>query len=138
MGFTTKCFVRKVSQELCKKLTRLGYENLYYGYIHSEEVKTMTFVNGKGWDLSGFEPYPHEGYIDCGDNETLFYFLAALRDDCDSNQLFVNGKGDWGVWRDDDISGIEWWYLPNDNNIDNYHKATKDEIIELFNNHLKK
>lgn len=132
MGFTTKCFVRKVSQELCKKLTSLGYENLYDGYIHSDEVKTMTFVNGKGWCLSGFEPYPNEGYIDCGDNETLFYFLAALRDDCDSNQLFVNGKGDWGVWRDDDISGIEWWYLPNDNNIDNYHKATKEEIIELF------
>jgi len=134
MEFTTKCFVRKVSQELCDTLTRLGYENLYDGYIHSQEVKTMTFVNGKGWCLSGFEPYQKDGYIDCGENETLFYFLAALRDDCDSNQLFVNGKGDWGIWRDYDFSGIEWWYLPNDNNINNYHKATKEEIIELFKN----
>ena len=134
MGFTTKCFVRKVSNELCDSLTKLGHEDLWTNYIHSQEVKTMTFVNGKGWCLSGFEPYPHEGYIDCGENESLFYFLAALRDDCDSNQLFVNGKGDWGIWRDDDFSGIEWWYLPNDNNINNYHKATKEEIIELFKN----
>jgi hypothetical protein len=134
MGFTTKCFVRKVSNELCDSLTKLGYEDLWTNYIHSQEVKTMTFVNGKGWCLSGFEPYPHEGYIDCGENETLFYFLAALRDDCDSNQLFVNGKGDWGIWRDEVLNGVEWWYLPNDNNINNYHKATKEEIIGIFKN----
>lgn len=134
MGFTTKCFVRKVSNELCDSLTKLGYEDLWTNYVHSQEVKTMTFVNGKGWCLSGFEPYPHEGYIDCGENALMFLFLAALRDDCDSNQLFVNGKGDWGIWRDDDFSGIEWWYLPNDNNIANYHKATKEDIIELFKN----
>lgn len=134
MGFTTKCFVRKISQKLCDRLTKLGYEDFWTNYIHSQEVKTMTFVNGKGWCLSGFEPYPHKGYIDCGENETLFYFLAALRDDCDSNQLFVNGKGDWGIWRDDVLSGMEWSYLPNDNNINNYHKATKEEIIELFKN----
>lgn len=134
MGFTTKCFVREVSQDLCDTLTSLGYENLYDGYIHSQEVKTMTFVNGKGWCLSGFEPYPHEGYIDCGENESLFYFLAALRDDCDSGQLFVNGKGDWGIWCDEVLSGIEWSYLPKDTNINNYHKATKEEIIELFKN----
>ena len=134
MGFTTKCFVRKVSNELCDSLTKLGYEDLWTNYIHSQEVKTMTFVNGKGWRLSGFEPYPHEGYIDCGENESLFYFLAALRDDCDSNQLFVNGKGDWGICRDEVLSGIEWWYLPKDTHIKNYRKATKEEIIELFKN----
>lgn len=137
MGFTTKCFVRKVSQELCDSLTKLGYEDLWTNYIHSQEVKTMTFVNGKGWWLSGFEPYQNDGYIDCGENETLFYFLAALRDDCDSNQLFVNGKGDWGIWRDEVLSGIEWSYLPKDNNIENYHKAIKEEIIELLKNNKK-
>ena len=62
----------------------------------------------------------------------MFLFLAALRDDCDRNQLFVNGKGDWGIWRDEVLNGIEWWYLPKDTNINNYHKATKEEIIELF------
>ena len=125
-------FRKKVSQELCDELTRLGYENFYDGYIHSQEVKTITYVNHKGWCLTGFRPSTGDGYIDCGDNVLMFLFLAALRNDCDSNQLFVNGKGDWGIWRDDVLSGIEWWYLPNDNNINNYHKATKEEIFELF------
>lgn len=137
MGFTTKCFVRKVSQELCDTLTSFGYENLYDGYIHSQEVKTITFVNHKGWCLTGFKPLDKDGYIDCGENVLMFLFLAALRDDCDSNQLFVNGKGDWGICRDEVFDGLEYWYLPNDTNIDNYHKATKDEIIELFNNTKK-
>ena len=132
MGFTTKCFVRKVSNGICDSLTNLGYEDLWTNYVHSQEVKTMTFVNGKGWCLSGFEPYPHEEYIDCGENEVLFYFLAALRDDSDANQIFINGKGEWGIWREEVLEGLEWMYLPNDTHIENYRKATKEEIIELF------
>lgn len=132
MGFTTPCFVKKVSNLLCEKLTQLGYDNGYDGYIHSAEVKTITFVNKDYWSLTGFEP--RGNYIDCGTNEVLFYFLAALRDDNDANQIFINGKGDWGIWRDEVLEGLEWMYLPNDTHIENYRKATKEEIIELFKN----
>lgn len=129
MGFTTPCFVRKNNAKMRKRLEKLGYNVLF----SARNECSNTLIAIKGNIHAQIVPCDVDNsYIDCGENETLFYFLAALRDDCDSNQLFVNGKGDWGIWRDDALSGIEWWYLPNDNNIENYHKATKKEIIELF------
>lgn len=67
-----KAFVRVVSQELCNKLNELGFEDCYTNYIHSQEVKTMTFVFDGKWTLSGFPPGPNDGYIDCGNNIEKF------------------------------------------------------------------
>ena len=65
-----------------------------------------------------------------------FLAIATLRDDTDNNQVFINGKGDWGIWRDntkyDGLSGIDFYGMPNDLNVDNYHKATVEELIEHF------
>lgn len=131
MGFTTPCFIRKNTKELCNELEKLGYKVLF----SARNKCSDTLIAIKGYIHAKIVPYDiDDSYIDCGENETLFYFLAALRDDCDSNQLFVNGKGDWGIWRDEVLDGLEYWYLPNDRNIDNYHKATKEEIIEMFKN----
>lgn len=72
-------------------------------------------------------------YIDCGTNEFLFFAIAALRDDTDNGQVFVNGKGDWGIRRDFNNGFImEYLYLPNDFNEENYHKASVEELIEIF------
>lgn len=68
-------------------------------------------------------------------NEELFLAIAALRDDTDNNQLFTNGKGDWGIYRDGSdggLSGMDFYGMPNDFEIDNYHKATVNELIEYF------
>lgn len=68
-------------------------------------------------------------------NEELFLAIAALKDDTDNNQLFTNGKGDWGIYRDGSdggLSGMDFYGMPNDFEIDNYHKATVDELIEHF------
>lgn len=49
--------------------------------------------------------------------------------------LFTNGKGDWGIYRDGSdggLSGMDFYGMPNDFEIDNYHKATVDELIEHF------
>ena len=76
-----------------------------------------------------------KGRIDCGTNEELFLAIAALRDDTDKNQLFTNGKGDWGIYRDGSdggLSGMDFYGMPNDFEIDNYHKATVNELIEHF------
>ena len=88
MRFKHKCFIRKINQDLIDKLNELGYEDLWNGGIHSEEVKTMLLVNGNGWYLSGFEPYKSDGYIDCGDNEELFMAIAAINDENDYMQYF--------------------------------------------------
>ena len=74
-------------------------------------------------------------FVDCGTNEELFLAIAALRDDTDNNQLFTNGKGDWGIYRDGSdggLSGMDFYGVPNDFNLSYYHKATVDELIEHF------
>lgn len=134
MGFTTPCFIRKNTPELRKKLAVLGYK---YGY-RADFRHDIIYV-----DAERNEFFPtfssnitdDEIAIDCGTNEELFIFLAALRDDTDNNQLFTNGKGYWGIYwdsHDGGLPGMNFFGIPNDFDLSNYHKATVNELIEYF------
>lgn len=135
MGFTTPAFIRKNTLELRKKLERLGY------YLHPECIDddrgNYLFVN-REYYLNRPLGYSEElsRSIDCGTNEDLFLAIAALRDDTDDKQIFTNGKGDFAICREDEkcggLNGLEYVNMPNDFNIDNYHKATVEELIEHF------
>lgn len=147
MGFTTPCFIRKNTETLRKKLEELGYLN-----DSSEWTNNCSIIWAYQYPMKGFDtpvyviadsfdvPFDKHSalcgkFIDCGTNEELFLAIAALRDDTDNNQLFTNGKGDWGIYRDGSdggLSGIDFYGMPNDFEIDNYHKATVDELIEHF------
>lgn len=135
MGFTTPCFIRKNTPELRKKLEEFGYKDAStvqdsYTAIYTDEEEGEFFTQY----LSNITD--DEIAVDCGTNEELFLAIAALRDDTDNNQLFINGKGDWGVCRDNTkhggLLGIDFYGMPNDLNVDNYHKATVGELIEHF------
>lgn len=97
MGFLVNCSIKKISQELSDILELFGYENGWEGFIHTEELKTSTFVSTKGfWSLSGFcEIWEIERNFHCGTNEKLFLALAALNDTNDFMQWFISEKGDW-------------------------------------------
>lgn len=134
MGFTTPAFIRKNTPELRKRLEALGY------YLHPECIDddrgNYLFVN-REYYLNRPLGYSEElsRSIDCGTNESLFLAIAALRDDTDNNQMFINGKGDWGICRDGSdggLEGLDFYGIPNDLNVDNYHKATVEELIEHF------
>lgn len=136
MGFTTPCFIRKNTANIRNRLKELGYYcNPYLGW---HNLFTCVFgVNSvyslDDYDKNGLKEI--DGLIDCGTNEELFLAIAALKDDTDNNQLFTNGKGDWGIYRDGSdggLSGMDFYGMPNDFEIDNYHKATVDELIEHF------
>lgn len=69
--------------------------------------------------------------IDCGTNEELAFALAALRDDTDMYQWFVDGNNHWHLSRcekmDVDVTFydggvIKGWY----------RKATLEELIQYF------
>lgn len=141
MAFLVNCYVRKISQELMDKLNQLGYEDAWNGYIHTEELKTITFActNKKGealWSLTGFPP---EEYIDCGDNERLFLALAALRDDTDinswfkdldTNKLFICTKNSiYDMATEEDIDKYGDWIGIGMNK---YQPATVEEIVKHF------
>ena len=136
MGFTTQCFIRKNTANIRNRLKELGYYcNPYLGW---HNLFTCVFgVNSvyslDDYDTNGLKEI--DGLIDCGTNEELFLAIAALRDDTDNNQLFTNGKGDWGIYRDGSdggLSGMDFYGMPNDFNLPYYHKATVDELIEHF------
>ncbi|MDB0759311.1 hypothetical protein PL426_02660 [Phocaeicola vulgatus] len=127
MGFTTPCFIRKNTEALREKLEEVGYkmlspieyDNLECSDNWVNDIKSLNDCNG----------------FDCGTNEELFLAIAALRDDTDNNQLFTNGKGDWGIYRDGSdggLSGMDFYGMPNDFNLSYYHKATVNELIEHF------
>lgn len=126
--FTQPCFIRKISHELCDKLTELGYKDCWTDGIHSEELKTITYIGNQCWCLTGFEP---KNSIDCGTNEELFLALAALRDDTDKNQ--------WIIDEANECFGLEDSMMICDRDDMNdravythYRKATVEEIIEHF------
>lgn len=144
MGFTTPAFIRKNTPELRKKLEKLGY-NHSTDVIEDERFCIATSPVNCNYHVILKEVFddtnPHHtwncaGRIDCGTNEELFIVIAALRDDTDNNQLFTNGRGDWGIYRDNfkegGLSGMNFFGIPNDFDLSNYHKATVDELIEYF------
>lgn len=155
MGFITKCFIRKNTTELQKKLEEMGYkiclcanfENAVWltnylerGEIHgigySDETKPMTVEEALALYL-----YETDA-IDCGDNENLFLALAAMTDDTNVFQWFTDGK-DFGyspktVMHNKSMPcyhTLVFDHRKDDLSMEdflNFRKATVEEIIKLF------
>lgn len=75
--------------------------------------------------------------IDCGENEELFLALAAMRDDTNDGQIFMNNIGDYAIYHEelaelDGNNGFEFKGLPRCLEPTLYHKATVEEIIKHF------
>lgn len=147
MGFTTPCFIRKNTPELRRELEELGYFNDSPEWTNNCSIIWAYQYPMKGFDTPNYViadsfdiPFDKHSalcgkFVDCGTNEELFLAIAALKDDTDNNQLFTNGKGDWGIYRDGSdggLSGMDFYGMPNDFNLSYYHKATVNELIEHF------
>lgn len=135
--FIQPCFIMKNTSEIRSRLELLGYK-----YIQSivGNNKEMIFVNN-GYFSNNF-PYNAmliDESIDCDTNEDLFLAIAALRDDTDKNQYFKHNsknhfyKCDMDSFKDyfDDCN------KELDDHIEDYHKATVEELIEFFNKKIK-
>ena len=144
MSFTTRCFIRKNSKELQKKLADIGYSICRcVNFTNSEWLNTLTIngtVHGKGYfyveignadwtveqELNRFV-YENPSSIDCCKNEDLFLAIAALRDDSDIHQLFTDGIR-WELCVVDNAS-----YEGFGNRYKSvFHKATVEELINHF------
>ena len=130
--FIYDCFIRKNTLELRKKLEKYGYKFVENGVnewrIPIYELSCICTSSGKYLGTTG-NWSPH-CYIDCKDNEELFFALSAIRDDSDKYQWFVGDNGSFFFNKDDIFNqGLANYiaYFPT-----NWHKATKEEIIEHF------
>ena len=144
--FIQKCFIRKNTPELVKRLEWLGYEIPFvveYGNGDTILAKYGLLCNIHSIPNSIFgENYfsllTHSA-IDCGTNEELFLAIASLRDDSDRFQWFTNGK-EWiqcekEDWIDEISSlcvGGKYNYDKNGELSVDFHKATVEELIEHF------
>lgn len=123
--FTTKCFIRKYSQELVNKLIEIGHNVIRFSeprYIvcDKNDVYLTNILPDKDIDE----------YICCDTNEELFLAIASIRNDKPDYQ--------WFVWDDIEDKGEkfkqyipeepwqDWWWFE-------VHKATPKELIEHFN-----
>lgn len=132
--FTQKCFIRKNTAGLRRKLSKMGYtECMDIGY--GESYITIDNENDEfngSYDLVSSDVINNIGFskphIDCGDNEELFLAIAALRDDSNEHQWFVwdDDKNDGDKWKlYDDNPSWSWWIFE-------VHKATVEELIKHF------
>ena len=148
MSFTTRCFIRKNSKELQKKLANIGYDICRcvnfekVEWLHTLPIKGT--VHGKGYfdEEMEFHDWTVEKelnrfvignptYIDCGENEDLFLAIAALRDDSDIHQLFTDGEN---LVKSDIHNLIKFKEYFEGIGFDYHktHKATVEELIEHF------
>lgn len=145
MAFIQPCFIRNNTPELRKKLEGLGYEPSFSMGKYPEVYKNIVVCNFFGNRYYGIsddeaarpgditDAIKNRGLIDCGDNEDLFFALAALRDDTDINQYFICDKVSFTLGKT--YYPDDYLYYQYDEFFDkqNWHKATVEEIIEHFN-----
>ena len=126
--FTQRCFIRKNTYELVEKLKVLGY-NQGFSARGNFGDSLLTTLNSMGGNIYGFLSIPSDKIedpiiddidgVNCGTNEELFLAIAALRDDSDRFQWFVDDYDD-NIWQKS-----EW----NNANFTKAHKATVEELI---------
>ena len=140
--FIEKCFIRKNTQEIRNKLSKIGYlESAFYcGDLSNLCVNVLG--NGEYDEANDYAPLLCNA-IDCGDNEDLFLAIAARRDDTDYMQFFVTeAKQAWVNIGTYISKGSFELCLVNDrymgknkefcNTVVPAHKATVEELIEHF------
>lgn len=143
--FTNSCIILKNTKHLRDKLEEFGYKiPLCYSYYEGRKRGLLCRPNlaiGVPEDCDDFnlDEYlknnPH--IIDCGTNEDLFLALAALMVDEDYMQFFTDGKDfilcDRQNWIDMYYTLCSGGKYTMDE-LDKFHKATVQELIQHFKN----
>lgn len=132
---THPCFIRKNTPELRRKLEDLEIGIHYTQEKYKEDNTGYIFCNRGTYSIYGPIGYTEEleNAIDCGENETLFLAIAALRDDSDYMQWFTDGE-QWILWDLPEFDGVDsclTFGMYREDEIPP-HKALVEELIEHF------
>nr|DAP85934.1 MAG TPA: hypothetical protein [Caudoviricetes sp.] len=164
MKFITPCFVRVEDAEQRKELTEwlrgIGYYVcpccLFDGWntLHCHRIERFEtscevhgipdYDKGTGYNIGWFKAdnadKDNPSY-DCGKNIELFKALAAMNKNNWDEQYVIDNAGNIGLCNViPDASGIQYRCITMMGlsfNIDNYRKATVEEIVEYFKNNEK-
>ena len=135
MGFNTTCLIRKNNEVLRKSLFRMGYYEINVSEKDDiyKSLRTGTDTMGRICRYMQWNSEESKDCVDCGTNEELFLAIAALRDDSDVYQYFVNEKGVFVFCNQSELKHV----IDNneelcDYSVSEFHKATVAELIEHF------
>lgn len=134
--FIQPCFIRNNSKALRDRLRKMGYKP-FWSIDDIEDVDSKGLaVNNKPWGYPSFfiiynpDHFIKNGFIDCKDNEELFFALAALNDKDDYNQWFTNDiewvRCSYKTWKE------QCSYYKDSSIYYRYHKADVDELRKHF------
>jgi len=132
MKFQHSAFIRRNTPELRKKLEDLGYGKIFkddnnYPYLVTEPLDNA-YCDRTQEQLKSFPDA-----IDCGTNESLFLAIAAIREDSDYMQWFINDfdmtyqDNNTGKWKE-----TKWFIWRSDNRCLSGRKASPKELEEHF------
>lgn len=145
MAYIQPCIIKNTPERRAKlELLGVIYDGYYgqnndfivvgYGPYNNKYDTVNTLPSNVSYHT--YDGYKTFDYMDCGDNEDLFFALTTLRDDTDVNQWFVMDVEEYI-----DINQGDW-FLATDRNKGKHigtqidpmycHKATVEEIIEHF------
>ena len=144
--FTQKCFIRKNTAGLRRKLRKMGYtECMTLGDLSCIVISNNNYCWNGSFDLVSSDVVNNIGFrkphIDCGDNEDLFLAIAALRDDTDKYKCITNGKIFMTCEKDDINEFVaiiyDGYHFENEEErkdalSNRWHKLTVYELIEHF------
>lgn len=135
MAFNGKCVIHNNSPRLWRILIAMGIQQSPIGEDLFSE-RCIAVVDGLAYPVAEIE-LPQAKLYDCLDNETLFFAIAALRDDSDINQWFIYDNRSWN-----DKEPLRFWFkcktddIADDMCIDQMYndcdKATLAELIYHF------
>ena len=133
MTFTTPCFVRvenpEKRKELIEWLEGIGYRILFSAR-HSLIESELRYISAhkQGYVMADSRLSCDEWIesIDCGENIELFKALAAMNDENNREQWFVE-EGRMFKCTSDKINGYSYHWPTT-------RKATAEEIVEYFKN----
>lgn len=150
--FIHQSLIRKNTPELRKKLRTIGYGTSNNEEIDSQSPNLFACKQGEKFidtwphyiglknNILKYLDYNH--VVNCNDNEQLFLAVAAVRDDTDKYQWFVQGEDFYLCRLPNFTEYIHSLFITdkrldarNDINkfINSYHKATINELFKHFN-----
>ena len=151
MAYIQPCIIKNTPERRAKlELLGVIYDGYYgqnndfivvdYGPYNNKYDTVNTLPSNVSYHT--YDGYKTFDYMDCGDNEDLFFALATLRDDTDINQWFIYNSMDCIIEK---LRTIDW-FVCDENRIEDFacydssylncHKATVEEIIEHFSDCL--